>query len=230
MENTDKSNRKIHIIFAIFTLFLSFGLSFSNISAFSLSENSSNLDSASLQQFYDEFAKEKILSISAPNDYFNEKIITLNGYSTNNYPSNDPRINYQLSFYVSFFGSNSRVTSIDSNFYTYFNEDIYTVTYTVQYNSEKGYYDHKHHSSSYSNLIGRGNSSLSFSTSNVFDVDGNIVFQKPPLLEVGEIVKDLPVVVGLNSQVIIGGTICLLALMIFLAILVRHLRTVSRGS
>lgn len=60
-------------------------------------------------------------------------------------------------------------------------------------------------------------------------VDDNLVFQKPTV-PVAIVAESLPAVVGNQTQIIIGGTICLMALMIFLVVLGKHLRAVSQVS
>lgn len=58
---------------------------------------------------------------------------------------------------------------------------------------------------------------------------GTLNFPGPPKNLIVKPAEALPEIVGGQTAIIIGGTICLLALMIFLVALVRHLRKVSGG-
>lgn len=196
----EKSNRKIHIIFAIFTLILSFGISFIDVSAVSY---------------------EKTLTVEQFNKYIAEY-----PYYTKTYGKSD--IFYNSTYYFSKtkirYENNQIITEDGSSFLrvkAYVTKDEPD---SFQFKSE-----FRESGTSYNNSYPH-----SFVHSN-YDVyeDGLLIYSSNPedfpVPPVGIFATTLPEVVTLNSQIIIGGTICFLALMIFLVILVRHFRTVSQG-
>lgn len=201
MENTEKkSNRKIHIIFAIFTLILSFGISFIDLNAVSYEKT------LTVEQFNKYIAEYPYYTkIYGKSDIF---------YNSTYYFSKT-KIKYENKQIVTEDGSSflrvkAYVTENDSDTFTFKSELIESGTsYGIIYSN----------SFVHSNYDVYENGVLIYS-SNPED------FPVPP---VGIFATTLPEVVTLNSQIIIGGTICFLALMIFLVILVRHFRTVSQG-
>lgn len=222
-----KSNRKIHIIFAIFTLFLSFGITCIDISA--------TTDSSTIEKYFaeinsapycisfkwlDYYEKDnKIVSYERINFYiFEEKphhFSYQNGHPGNPLYAYDDKGNQIYADYYNVFG-------IGNNYYNS-NGKLKMLKGTSKQSVSLGLYTNEKLETG--SVI--AHTSINTSTFDVY-VDDNLVFQKPTA-PVAIVAEQLPEVVGNQTQIIIGGTICFLALMIFLVILVRHFRTVSRG-
>lgn len=212
-----KSNRKIHIIFAIFTLLLSFGISFVSVDAFSTAGE-----------------------LSLSKDEFNEILITYPYYikSYSSIRTDDGGVIEQTQYY---FSKTPLKFIKKENDRTYLiNDDVTSYrSYSAQNRYDKnGGIDEKYPDYTWSFKKGSDYKELFISDPIVFKdklVHSNFVFEgvqlSPedfPIAPVAEVATMLPEVVTVNSQVIIGGTICLMALMIFLVVLAKHLRAVSQ--
>lgn len=224
-ETEKKSNRKIHIIFAIFTLILSFGISFIDVSAAYYVPNDLENDNK-CRSYID--SSSYVITLKLPHGNTGK---------------------YQYIYYIF-----DETIKVDDDYYFYNSvgekKSVKKILVFFEYNAnfsyigggqEPNHFDSFEHEIPYDkNKLPLGDygwrhtqledTLITFSSSkfDVYNLNGNIVFRKPPA-PVGKVAEVLPEVVTVNSQVIIGGTICFLALMIFLVILVRHLRTVSQG-
>lgn len=199
-ETEKKSNRKIHIIFAIFTLILSFGISFIDVSAVNY---------------------EKTLT----NEQFNE-LIAEYPYYTKTYGKSD--IFYNSTYYFSKtkikYENKQIITEDGSSF-------LRVKAYVTEKDPDTFTFKSDLRESGSSYVLLRSDSFV-HSNYDVYENGVLIYSSNPedfPVPPVGIFATTLPEVVTANSRIIIGGTIFLLALMVFLVILVRHLRTVSRA-
>lgn len=226
-ETEKNSNRKIHIIFAIFTLILSFGISFIDISAttnqdtidkyFSVINAAPYCISFKWYEHYEE--NGKIVSYEKINFYiFEEKphhFSYQNGKDTNPLQAYNDKGNLIYADYYNVWG-------IGNNYYNS-NGKLTMFKGSSKQSVSLGYYSNEKLES----IHAKPHALINTSTFDVY-IDDNLVFQKPTA-PMGIVAEQLPEVVGNQTQIIIGGTICLMALMIFLVVLVRHLRKVSQG-
>lgn len=196
-ETEKKSNRKIHIIFAIFTLVLSFEISFIDASAVSYEKT------LTVEQFNKYIAEYP---------YYSKSYAKVNGAYNSTYYFSKTKIYYE----------NNQIKTEDNTNFIRVQTRVYVDDETFKWN-ESVY-------QSGSNYI----SMSSFVHSNYDIYENGVLYYSSnpedfPVPPVAISAVGLPEVVEVNSRVIIGGTICLMALMIFLVVLVRHLRKVSQG-
>lgn len=221
MENAEKkSNRKIHIVFAIFMLILSFGISFIDVSAnfeFPPYEGEFQIDETS----YNEYLQSYPYCIKTYS-YKRESISQTE--STVYYFSKSPLYWGK--------GSSSSVKDLRSEN----NDEILVIRRYLWWTSDTGKYqtdiltNDKYDGFCFTknvSAVSSFNDSVIHGNYNFSDLQ--LTPEDFPVPPVASVATTLPEVVTVNSQVIIGGTICFLALMIFLVILARHLRTVSQG-
>lgn len=208
----EKSNRKIHIIFAIFTLFLSMGISFIDVSA-----NDTLLSDDEIFKLVDE---QLVPNVKAEK-YIFYRVIEF-GKLTNHIVFVDMTDKVDK---LKFTDSSKKALNMTSG-------KFYLYHYYLQTNSD-GSYSFTEPNQTDNTVISLYGNGVRMTTLSNFDltIDGVKVFHKASRPTVpADVVQTVPVAMIANSQVIIGGTICLLALMIFLVILVRHLWTVSQVS
>lgn len=218
MKNTKKIfNNKIHIIFAIFTLILSFGINFINVSAFSTAGE---------------------LSLSS--DEFNSILIDYPYYikTYNARRTNDGGVIEQTQYYF----SKSPLKFIkkeDGHTYLISDDGSSYRNYSAQNRYDKnGGIDEEYPSYTWSFRITSDYKELYISDSKIFKerlVHSNFVFEgvqlspedfpTPPAIAetLGE-VNLIPEMI-----IIVGSMICLVACLIGLRLLLKGLRTVSRG-
>lgn len=225
-ETEIKSNRKIHIIFVIFTLLLSFGISCIDISA--------TTDTNTIEEYFNEVN-------SAPYCI---------SFKWNTYYKKDSKIvSYEMSeFYVfdekphhfSYYGGkevndliayDDKGKQITATYYTCYGIGNNYHNSNGKFNMQKGGSKKNISLGSYTNEKLESVSTIAHTLINTstFDVyiDDNLVFQKPTV-PMATVAEQLPEAVGEQAIIIIGGTICLMALMIFLVVLVRYFKKVSQ--
>lgn len=219
MENTEKkSNRKIHIIFAIFTLILSFGISFIDVSAnfeFPPYEGEFQIDETS----YNEYLQSYPYCIKT---YSRERISISQTESTVYYFSKSPL------YWAK--GSTSSVKDLRSEN----NDEILVIHRYLWFTSDTGKYQTDILTNDkYDGFYFTKNVSavLSFNDSVIhgnYNFEGlELTPEDFPVPPVASVATTLPEVVKVNSQTIVFGTILVLGLMVFLGVLVRYLRKVS---
>lgn len=217
-ETEKKSNRKIHIIFAIFTLILSFGISFVDVNA---------------DVVYPSYEGEFQIDEKSYNEYLQSYPYCIKTYSySREYEMQIEYTAYYFSKSPLYWsrGSTSTVQDLKSEN----NDDILVISRSLIWFKGK-YSTDELTDKVYHGFVFTKNFSV-ISSFNDSVIHGNYNFENLkltpedfPVPPVASVATTLPEVVTVNSQVIIGGTICFLALMIFLVALVKHLRAVSQG-
>lgn len=217
-ETEKKSNRKIHIIFAIFTLILSFGISIIDVNA----NYDVNLDNGEKYTYSDYLSYKQVCTATSCKGrysiyyaYFNSTDISVTKfdkfYSLNLVSSSDLNDKNKILFYRVQYSGKDEIEDVvyyTSDLPSIFFEDVSNNGIAEDFiTSSQALYE------AFNQLTG-----------------GTFVPEYiPPKGVMEKSLSPLPEMILTETQVIIGGTICLLALIIFLGILVRHFRAVSQG-